>query len=78
MDVLGHQDVGGDTEALLLSGLFEEPLDCVLCLRGAEEVLSLVTAEGDEMEELGLLEALEAGRHDGGRSLSLYTDGWGW
>jgi hypothetical protein len=31
--------------------------------------LALVATEGDEVEELGLLEAFEAGRHGGGRSL---------
>jgi hypothetical protein len=31
--------------------------------------LALVATEGDEVEELGSLEAFEAGRHGGGRSL---------
>jgi hypothetical protein len=57
MDVFRHQDIGSDAEALLPTCLFEESLDCVFCLRSAEEGLALGSTEGDEMELLRLLEA---------------------
>jgi hypothetical protein len=69
MDVLGHKDVGGYSEALLLAGLFKDSLDYVFCFNGAEERLTLVTTEGDEVELLGLLEAFQAGGHGGTSSL---------
>ena len=66
VDVLGHEDVGRDEEALLLAGLFEESDCCVFCFGRAEEGLALVTAEGYEVEVVGLLKALEAGWHSWG------------
>ena len=49
----------------------------MLLRSSAQEGLALVATEGDEVEELGLLEAFEAGRHGGGRSLHPVADGWG-
>ena len=49
MDVLGHEDVRGYAEALLIAGLFEDLLEGFFCFVGAEEGLALVTAEGDEV-----------------------------
>ena len=69
MDVLGHKDVGGYSEALLFAGLFEDLLDYVFCFVGVEQGLTLVTTEGDEVELIGLLEAFEAGGHGGTSSL---------
>jgi hypothetical protein len=69
VNVLGHQDIGCDDEALLSARLFQEPLDGVFGLGSAQEGLPLVATEGDEVEELGLLKAFEAGRHGGARSL---------
>src|SRR5258705_12068810 len=69
MDVLGHEDVGGQAEALLFAGLFEDLLEGVFCFFGAEEGLALVTTEGDEVELLRLLEALQARWHGGASSL---------
>jgi hypothetical protein len=69
MDVLGHKDAGGYSEALLFSGLFEDLLDYIFCFVGVEQGLTLVTTEGDEVELFGLLEAFEAGGHGGTSSL---------
>lgn len=81
MDMFGHQDIGGDAEALSLAGLFEEPLDDVFCFGALEERLAFVATEGDEMKLLGLLEALEAGRHGCASSvhptLRKRREGWG-
>jgi hypothetical protein len=49
----GWDDVGGDAEALLFAGLFEDLLDGVFCFFGVEGGLALVTTEGDEVELLG-------------------------
>jgi hypothetical protein len=57
MDVLGHEDVGGDAKALLPSDLFEDGVKSVFCAFGVEEGLAAVTTEGDEVEVFGLLEA---------------------
>jgi len=56
MDVLGHEDVGGYTEALLPSDLFEDGVERVFCVFRSEKGLTAVTAEGNEVEVLGLLE----------------------
>jgi hypothetical protein len=58
MDVLGHEDVGGDAEALLSSDLFKDRVECVFCVVGGEEGLTAVTTEGDEVEVFRLLETL--------------------
>jgi hypothetical protein len=79
--VLWHEDIGGYAEALLSAGLFEGLFDCVLGFVGVEKGLTLVTAEGDEVELLGLLEASEAGGHGGMSSLHptlrKRREGWG-
>jgi len=54
--VLGHEDVGGDTEALLSSDLFEDGAESVFRVFRGEEGLTAVTTEGDEVEVFGLLE----------------------
>jgi hypothetical protein len=54
---LGHEDVGGDAEALLSSELFEDGVESGFCLVGDQEGLTAVTTEGDEVEVFGLLEA---------------------
>src|SRR5205823_2331847 len=41
MDVLGHEDVGGNAETLLFAGLFEDLLEGVFCFFGVEEGLAL-------------------------------------
>jgi hypothetical protein len=48
MNVLGHKDVGGYSDALLFSGLFEDLLDYIFCFVGVEQGLTLVTTEGDK------------------------------
>jgi len=53
----------------LFAGLFEESLDGVLRFGSAEEGLTLVTTESDEVEVAGLLKAFETRWHGGGRSL---------
>jgi hypothetical protein len=81
MDVLGHENVGRDTETTLISSLFEDLLDGVFCFFGAEEGLALVTTEGDEVMLFGLLEAFQA--HWQGSTSSLHPtlrkrrEGWG-
>src|SRR5258705_1473033 len=81
MDVLGHEDVGGQAEALLFAGLFEDLLEGVFCFFRAEEGVALVTTEGDEVELLRLLEALQARWHGGASSLHptlrRKREGWG-
>jgi hypothetical protein len=81
MDVLGHQDVGRDAELLLLTGLFEDLLGDVFGGVGFEEGLPAVTTEGDEVEVLSLLVALEAGGHGSASSSHLTLrekrEGWG-
>ena len=69
MDVLGHEDVGGDVETLLFAGFFEDLLESVFRSGGLEEGLSVVTTEGDEVKLVGLLEAFEARWHGGASSL---------
>src|ERR1700716_3701748 len=69
MDVLGHEDVGGQAEVLLFAGLFEDLLDGVFCFFCVKEGLALVTTEGDEVELVGLLEAFQARWHGGASSL---------
>lgn len=83
MDVLRHEDVGRDTELLLLTGLLEDLLGDVFCGVGCEEGLAAVATEGDEVEVLCLLVAsehptsrargdpVEAGGHGGASSLQL-------
>ena len=81
MDVLGHEDVGRDTEALLFAGLFEDSLGGVFGGVGLEEGLAAVTAEGDEMEVSSFLVTFEARWHGGASSLHPTLrkkhEGWG-
>ncbi len=81
MDVLGHEDVGGDAEALLLASLFEDLLEGVFCGGSLEEGLSVVTTEGDEVELVGLLEAFEARWHEWCEQFTSHPsqkrEGWG-
>jgi hypothetical protein len=77
VDMLGHEDIGRDEEALLPARLFQESLDGVFYLGSVQEGLTFVATEGDEVEVAGLLKAFEARWHGGGRSLYLYR-GWGW
>jgi hypothetical protein len=63
VDVLRHDDLGSDTEAVLFAGLFEDYLNDVLGGVGLKEGLTAVTAEGDEVEISGLLVTLEARWH---------------
>lgn len=58
MDVLGHEDVGDEEEALLGSGFLEDALDCVPGFRSGEEGLAAVADEGDEVELAGVVIAL--------------------
>jgi hypothetical protein len=58
MDVLGHEDVGGDAKALLPSDLFKYGVESVFRVFRGEEGLTAVTTEGDEVEVFGLLETL--------------------
>jgi hypothetical protein len=69
VDVLGHEDIGRDTEALLFAGLFEDSLGGVFGGIGLEEGLATVTAEGDEVEVSGLEVTLEALWHGCASSL---------
>jgi hypothetical protein len=69
VDVLGHDDVGRDTEALLFAGLFEDYLNDVFGGVGLKEGLTVVTTEGDEMEIPSLLVTFEARWHGCARSL---------
>ena len=81
MDVLRHEDVGDDGDALLSAGLFEDLQEGVFCCGGVEEGVTLVATEGDEVEVLALLIAFEAGGHGGTSSLhshpSQKREGWG-
>src|SRR5205823_1217111 len=69
MDVLGHKDVGGYAESVLFTGFFEDLLDGVFWFFGMEEGLTFVTAEGDEVKLVGLVETSEARWHGGSSSL---------
>ena len=60
VDVLGHEDVAVEVEGVGLAEVFEVLLDYGLCVRGGEEGEAVVAAEGDEVELVGLLVALEA------------------
>jgi hypothetical protein len=63
VDVLGHDDVSGDKESVPsahpLKGLLEDRAG----LRFGQELIPVMTAEGDEMETAGLLESVEAPGH---------------
>ncbi len=64
-DVLGHEDVAVEVEAVGSAGVFEDLLDGVFGFGGGEVGEAVKAAEGDEVEVAGLLEALVFGH--GGR-----------
>ena len=57
VNVLGHEDVGVDTGVVTGPGLFEEEFGEVLGGWVGEVGETVVTAEGEEVEGLGLVEA---------------------
>ena len=65
VDVLGHEDVAVEVDAVGLAGLFEDLLDGVSGFGPGEVREAVVAAEGDEVEVAGLLEAYEAVGHGG-------------
>ena len=76
VDVLGHEDIGVEVEAVGLTGLFEDLFDEVFGFGGGEEREAVVAAEGDEVEVAGLVVALEAGGHGGSLGgVDLSVDG---
>ncbi len=62
-DVLGHEDVAVEVEAVGSAGVFEDLLDGVFGFGGGEVGEAVKAAEGDEVEVAGLLEAFEAVGH---------------
>jgi hypothetical protein len=69
VDVLGHDDVGRDAEALLFADLFEDYLSDVFGGVGLQEGLTAVTAKGDEMEIPSFLVTFETLWHGCASSL---------
>jgi hypothetical protein len=63
MDVLGHDDVAEEFEAVVSAGCFEGVFDQVSCCGGVEVGLAVVAAEGDEVVVTFLLVSLEVKRH---------------
>ena len=47
--MFGHEDVGGDTEALFSPDLFEDGVESVFCVVRGKEGLAAVTTKGDEV-----------------------------
>lgn len=68
MDVLGHDDVADDAEAVGDARLFEDAQDEVAPASGSQERTAMVTTAGDEVEMSVSVEALEIARHRGSLS----------
>lgn len=63
MDVVRHEDVAEDGEAISLAGLFEDLLEGVAGGGSSEDIGVTVAADGDEVEMPGLLMSNEALGH---------------
>ena len=63
VNVLGHEDVGVDTGVVTGPGLFEEEFGEVLGGWVGEVGETVVTAEGEEVEGLGLVVSFQAVGH---------------
>ena len=63
MEVLGHDDVSVDHEAVFLAGLFKDVQEQVSADCGVQDRAALVTAAGDEVEVLGVVVPVEVGCH---------------
>lgn len=72
MDVVRHDDVAEDLEAVLFPCLFEDFLEGISGFFCVQDEGVTMTADGDEVKVTGLLESFEAGWHDG----SLEESGW--
>src|ERR1039458_5693357 len=63
MDMLGHDDVAGNVEAVPTMNLIESLLKDAPGLRSSQERCAAVTTKGDEVEVSGFLETVESARH---------------
>ena len=63
VDVLGHEDVAVDHEAVTLAGGFEDLFEAEAGGIGVQVGETTVAAEGDEVEVAFVLEAFEADGH---------------
>jgi len=64
MDMLGHDDVSTDCEAVLRSHLLKHIQKEIAPLRGGEERFPSVTAERDEVESAGVVVSFQTPGHD--------------
>ncbi len=63
MDVLGHEDVAVDVEAMSLTALFEEVFETDAGRVVVQVGEATVAAEGEEVEMVFVLVSLQARRH---------------
>jgi hypothetical protein len=64
MDVLGHYYVSGNEEVIPGAGSLESFEEAVARLGSAEEWVTVLTAEGDEVETAGFLETSKTPGHE--------------
>lgn len=72
VDMLGHEDIGVESEAVRLPGLFEDLRKSVLRFRALEKGKTSITTEGDEVELACALSPFEADGH----GLDFIGGGW--
>ena len=59
VEVLGHDDVAGDVEAVPSANLFESEFEDVPGVRSGQQRGAVIATTGDEVEAVRLLESLE-------------------